>query len=470
MPWVSLSLIGLNLIVFLLMLGGESGSREHALSGLKAAEDYFTAHPYLSVPAQLRRRLGKDFERSLEQERAAWTGGLPDPERAAQQQDVFNGLCDEAVAALRAMPLERFGFVPADPRPTALLTSLFVHSGWIHLLGNMWFLFLVGPFLEDVYGRPLFLGLYLASGLIALAAHVASAPDSVVPLVGASGAIAGIMGGFLVRLANARIQFLVLPVPILWMMRFRVFLPAFVVLPLWFVEQVIYARSAGAGSGVAFWAHVGGFMFGFAAAVGIKLLRVEERWVNPTIESKTTLSADPDLERAADARRSGQLDEALGYLDAVQSRQPDNPDAWSERYEIALERGDAAETGRCLVRLSELHQRAGEGELLRQLLYDERWRDLDVPVRARMLAASQFEKHGDGQSALAEYDRIVMRFPSDSASLRALVRRGALLQRGGDLRGAREAYTRARAHAACTDPWPGTIDRALAEIDRLGGR
>jgi tetratricopeptide (TPR) repeat protein len=117
--------------------------------------------------------------------------------------------------------------------------------------------------------------------------------------------------------------------------------------------------------------------------------------------------------------------------------------------------------------LLDLYQRLGEAELARDLAYDARWTELaGLPARARLAVAAYFEKTGDGRQALAEYQRVVEETPQDPAALRALLRRGALLQRGGDLKGARDAYQRARSHAACTDSWPATVDRALASLER----
>src|SRR4029077_16637206 len=103
-------------------------------------------------------------------------------------------------------------YVPAAPRAETALTSMFMHADWLHLIGNMLFLFLSGPFIEDCFGRSIYAGLYVASHLAGLWAHAAHQPESTIPLVGASGAIAGIMGAFLIRLGTKRIRFLFVPI------------------------------------------------------------------------------------------------------------------------------------------------------------------------------------------------------------------------------------------------------------------
>ena len=147
----------------------------------------------------------------------------------------------------------------------ALFTSLFLHGGWLHLIGNMWFLWIFGNNVEDSMGHTRFVIFYLFTGLLATAAHVVSAPDSAIPTVGASGAISGIMGAYMVLYPKAKVDtfiFLLIFVKIIKV-------PAALFLGLWFVMQLGSSFApTGAGGGVAFWAHIGGFV---AGAVLIKL-------------------------------------------------------------------------------------------------------------------------------------------------------------------------------------------------------
>ncbi len=471
-PWVTGVVIALNFLVLIVTsLAGDG--REASRERLSEFLHYLGEHPYLSPPPEVTQRLGDEFESELEDLRRQWQdgGGVVDEEQAAQEQARLNDLARETLAALARQPTQRLGFRPGDPQWPAVLTSMFMHAGWLHLLGNMLFLFLTGPFVEDLFGRPVFTALYLLSGLAALGAHVAKDPTSLVTLVGASGAVAGVMGAFLVRLASARIQFLVMPIPVLWMLRFKVFLPAFVVLPLWLAEQVWYANTS-PDAPVAFWAHVGGFVFGASAALVIKLTDLEARWINPQIEKETTLAQDPSLERALEARVHGDLVTARRELRGALSRSPENPDAMQESYELALAESNPREVGRVMPRLLEQYQRMGEQELAHALAYDRRWNEVGpLPARAHLAAASFFERANDGREALAQYEKVVATTAAnDAAAVRALVRMGALLLRAGDARGARRAYEAARAHPACVESWPGVVDRALAEIAAVPGR
>jgi membrane associated rhomboid family serine protease len=145
----------------------------------------------------------------------------------------------------------------------SLFVSMFLHGGWLHLAGNMLFLWIFGNNVEDRLGRITFAALYVLGGLAAAALQVAFDPNSAVPNVGASGAIAAILGSYLVMFPRARIHTLVIFVFITFLD-----LPATVVLVGWFVLQLFsgvgeLGRELG-GGGVAFWAHVGGFVFGLA--------------------------------------------------------------------------------------------------------------------------------------------------------------------------------------------------------------
>jgi membrane associated rhomboid family serine protease len=146
----------------------------------------------------------------------------------------------------------------------ALLTSMFLHGSWMHLLGNMWFLWIFGNNVEDSMGHLRFLAFYLLTGLIAAGAHVISSPGSPVPTVGASGAISAIMGAYALLYPRARVTTLIVLVIFI---RF-VALPAWVMLGYWFLIQLLSAgaQSPG-GGGVAFWAHIGGFAAGVLLVV-----------------------------------------------------------------------------------------------------------------------------------------------------------------------------------------------------------
>ncbi|MES2144977.1 MAG: rhomboid family intramembrane serine protease [Pseudomonadota bacterium] len=151
-----------------------------------------------------------------------------------------------------------------------ILTSMFLHGGWMHLAGNMLFLWIFGDNLEDALGHVGFLLFYLASGIGAAAAQSVLDLQSGIPMVGASGAIAGVLGGYLLLFPKARVDVL-----FIFIIIFRIFpIPAWIVLGLWLGLQIFSGVSTPSDAGgVAYWAHVGGFVTGLVLTVPVWLRR-----------------------------------------------------------------------------------------------------------------------------------------------------------------------------------------------------
>jgi membrane associated rhomboid family serine protease len=197
---------------------------------------------------------------------------------------VVNVLVFLAEINMDAVALERFfqswGIVPlrftharlqSGGNYFTLLSSMFLHGGWMHIIGNMWSLWIFGDNVEDRMGRGGFLLFYLLSGLAAGAVHVVTNPASRVPTVGASGAIAGVMGAYLLLFPHASV---VTMVPIFFFLQV-VEIPAVFFLGFWFLSQLfsgtLSLAAAGAqAEGVAWWAHIGGFVVGFLWAVPLR--------------------------------------------------------------------------------------------------------------------------------------------------------------------------------------------------------
>ncbi len=150
----------------------------------------------------------------------------------------------------------------ASPNPGSLVTSMFMHGGWFHILGNMWFLWVFGDNIEDVMGPVRFVIFYILCGLAAAAAQIATDPSSTIPMVGASGAIGGVMGAYALLYPRTHVHTLIF----LGFYVTTVAIPAVFMLGYWFVLQLLGGLPALGSStgGVAFWAHIGGFVTGLA--------------------------------------------------------------------------------------------------------------------------------------------------------------------------------------------------------------
>jgi membrane associated rhomboid family serine protease len=160
--------------------------------------------------------------------------------------------------------IAQYGLIPENFHVANIFTSMFLHGGWLHVLGNMWFLWIFGDNIEDILGHGKFLVFYLMCGVAAAVLQVSVSPDSRIPMIGASGAIAGVMGAYMVKFPRARIR--TLAIIVFFITTFEV--PAWLMLIYWFGLQLVggfgsiaetqYSQSGG----TAFLAHVGGFIAG----------------------------------------------------------------------------------------------------------------------------------------------------------------------------------------------------------------
>jgi membrane associated rhomboid family serine protease len=175
--------------------------------------------------------------------------------------------------------LQVYGVVPAAFVPSTLLTSMFLHGSWSHVIGNMWYLWIFGDNVEDTLGHGRFVAFYLLCGIVAAFGQIVLAPASRLPMIGASGAIAGVMGAYFVLYPRSRVLTLI-PLIIFWEI---VELPAILLLGFWFLMQLFSAgaiavTASTGGGGVAFMAHVAGFVAGLIAVFALRRPRRRSGW------------------------------------------------------------------------------------------------------------------------------------------------------------------------------------------------
>jgi rhomboid family protein len=190
-----------------------------------------------------------------------------------QGASLLQGVACQGQAGVRGTPT---GFIPTWE---TIFTSMFMHASILHIGGNMLFLWIFGNNVEDSMGPVKFLGFYILGGLAALALQVAIGPNSTAPTLGASGAIAAVLGGYILLYPRARVLTLVLLIFFFTVIE----LPAWVMLGVWFAQQALFGAAnltnpTGGGGGVAYFAHVGGFAFGLLA---IRLLARRRKSVPP---------------------------------------------------------------------------------------------------------------------------------------------------------------------------------------------
>ncbi|MBL8923873.1 MAG: rhomboid family intramembrane serine protease [Myxococcaceae bacterium] len=293
---------------------------------------YWGEHPWLELDRDfVRRTLGKPAAEKLDQLRREHEAEL---KRAAPPSDVLESQqaqLDRLVAGAmaRETPLRRFSLVPerrfAQP---GWLTAMFLHFGWLHLLGNLFFLWLAAPLLEDAWGRGIFAGVFLASGLTASLAHYAIDPSSTIPMAGASGAIAGLMGAFAVRFPTRRIAVAYFFWIFVAVRRGIWHWPAWFAATLWFADQAWdYLR--GETGGVAVGAHLGGFAFGAVVSLVMKVAGLDRAFVT-TDEGETDLRqrhVSKDVEAARALLEQRDFEKARTLLEAAVTAHPTDSDA-----------------------------------------------------------------------------------------------------------------------------------------------
>ena len=168
-----------------------------------------------------------------------------------------------------------YGFIPAEMNPLTLVSSMFMHGGFFHLMGNMWFLYIFGDNVESLLGHVKFTLFYLACGIGAALVQYIADPISLIPMVGASGAIAGVLGAYMIRFPKARVHVFVF----IFVFFTTIQVPAQVVLGIWFIMQLsggLDSLGMDTTGGVAWFAHVGGFIVGVLSLKYFQKFRLEK--------------------------------------------------------------------------------------------------------------------------------------------------------------------------------------------------
>src|SRR5260370_11342451 len=279
-------------------------------------------------------------------------------EDTSKLQDEMDALNGQFLSLSKASIVEQYAFVPAQPTAISYLTANFLHGGWLPLIGNMWFLWLAGFVLEDVWGRWLYTVFYLIAGAAGLQFHAWSNAGSLIPTLGASGAVAALMGAFLVRFPKMKIEmawfFLMRP----FLFRFKA--AAYCLLPFWLLMEVFYGTLSGS-SGVAHWAHVGGFLFGALAAIGLHYSGLEHK-ANQAIEESVSWTPGAEIDQANRLMDHGQLDEAATLLNEHLALKPDSLDGWNLVKQIHWRRQEATAFQQATLKTCALHLKARNSE------------------------------------------------------------------------------------------------------------
>ncbi len=360
-PWVTLAIIVVNLVVFLTVGLSAHRASQTAYEKLEEAFEYWLEHPYLDIPPEfMDQAIGdQDPEQVAEVIKAVNDlAGTGSPGARFRQQRELNILVEDYLATRLTDPYRTWGLIPNDPRPVAFVTSMFLHAGWLHLLGNMLWLWVTAPFLELAYGRVVFPAFYLLAGVIAALVHIGAQPGADVPLIGASGAIAGLMGAFVVRFSHIKIRFFYWVFVVVGTFR----APSWIMLVIWFGIQLVMVGLLGAESHVAYWAHIGGFGFGAAVAYGLRFVDFEERFRRGIVVEPERQPEIPEIESGMQAITAGNGPAAREIFERVLEDTPDQRAALLGLWKANLMIGRPDDAVPCMSRLITDELRTGERE------------------------------------------------------------------------------------------------------------
>ena len=433
-PWVTIAIIALNALIF---LGTHSPmERETQQIGLvelhicllstrfpdtqmtpnveRMLDDYKHEHPdackqvFPSIPGQPVDPWGAQFQAK------SWTQDDADSEMARLSSE-FQQARDGSIAW-------NYAFHPFHRTLKSYITANFLHAGWLDIIFNMWFLWLAGTVLEDAWGRIVYPVFYLTCGALVLVIHATIFPESLAPVLGASGAIAGLMGAFLACFPKTRVRL----VWIAFVKPIMFYVPAYVMIPLWLVMQVLWGAlfaAAQVDGGIAYWADIGGFAFGALGALTLKYTGIEQS-LDRAIEAKVSWTADPLIVRAEESLTRNNPVEAIAALRQLVAEKPDSIEGWEML--LAAQRRAKNDKGGgqkdTLEALCRLHAAAGEME--------SAWNDYAQFTALGGVKLSRglwlelcryLEGKGDWEGAAAEYERLAENNPKEHAAASALV-------------------------------------------------
>jgi len=427
-PYVTIGIIALNVLIFVFTHGQMEQEQRRAgqvqLHILELSARYPEAVQPPDVAAMVeaaKREYPGAYSQLMAPDRRAldgWDAKLlesdwSDVEASAQMAE----LATELDQVHRDSITWNYAFHPYHPSNVSYLTANFLHAGWLHLIFNMWFLWLAGVVLEDAWGRIVYPIFYLICGALAMVVHGGVFRGSFVPVVGASGAIAGLMGGFLARFPKTKIK-------LAWLILFRFYkfyVPAYIILPLWLMIQVFWGIWTGAAGGVAYWAHVGGFAFGMLGAVALRFSGLEHT-LDQAIDAKVSWTADAPIVRATELLSENQAGAAISELQQHVKDKPDSIDAHELLLRAQEKTSDTAGQKETLADLCRLYVSAGDAETAWN--YYQQFTNLGgdrLPRGVWLELCRYLESQQNWDRAVTEYEHFAEVNSRERASVPALV-------------------------------------------------
>ncbi len=478
-PVITIGLIVLNTLIFL-MTHGKMEEQAQQEGTVKVHVLMLAAlHPELKMPDHVQHfvertqnsqpKLWKYLQNPNRRIEDTWDAGIRMRDDSSDFQSEMDILTGQFEQMEQTSILDQYAFLPGQPKPISYLTANFLHGGWLHLIGNMWFLWLAGFILEDTWGRLIYPAFYLLAGAFAMVVHAWSNPGSMVATLGASGAVAGLMGAFLARFPNMKIEMAWIW-SLFFLFRMRVYkfkAAAYWLLPLWLLMEVFYGSLFGASSGVAHWAHVGGFLFGAVVGYGIRASGLEHI-AEKGIQEKISWVSHPLLAEANEQMEKGQLDLALANLKKLLAENPDSIDAYRMLQQVYWQKSDHTARRAALGKLCGLLLKAKDTFEALQTYEDFKNAGAEhLPASVWLDLCRQLEDTQELSRAVEEYQALAAAYPAEKQSLLAQIAAGRLyLKRLNDPQRALKFYQAAGASPIAHLDWDANIKNGVEESQK----
>ena len=411
--WVTYAILALYFAVFATLAVKHAGAERRFVENAHAIDLLIRKDPYVVLPKQLEVIIGREKFQKLQSEMPERPLRGVDPKRLDEAQKRLDDIAVQIVDDYRNIGQLQDAYVPAQSSMFKVFLSMWVQFSFLALIVDCLVLFSTGPYIEDVFGRPAYVLLYVAGAFSSAVVFGSYVNDPNLGLFGAAGAISAVVGAFLVRFYNSKLDMMFLV--------YRFTAPAWLVIVAWAGVQIFYASQSSANA----IANLGGFAFGVFFAAGLKLAKYEETVVAPHVSNQTTWAMNEHLMRALESDDAATRRSELTAFFAAKT-------ARAEEVETAM-------------------------ELVRESL-----RDSDAQFCSQ--AASFAERNRAFDLALAAYDRACALDPAGANAVRNLMRIGSLKKQAGDVIGARTALMRAKTHAACPADVKATIEARLSQL------
>jgi membrane associated rhomboid family serine protease len=365
-PWVCIVVALISIAVHVQTHVIDTEQKQAEQAKLEELLTFLYERPHLDLPENLG-SVYPGLDSALEEVRAAAGAADTSGYQRERLQSQLQRMADDLLALRASSPVLQWALVPERGYvQKGLIGYIFIHADWLHLLGNLFFLYLVGPFLEDKWGRLFFAGFFLAGGAMAGAAQAGLDTGSVVPIVGASGAVAACMGAFALRFTTRGVRIFYW---FLFIFAGTFTVPAWLWTGFWLAREIAYFKLFGNGAQIAFMAHIGGFIFGAFVALMLKLAHFERLFLKPGLEAAQGVwRQNPHVEKGLAALRTGETESARLAFRRALHEDPNNHEAAIGLARLAAASGDAEGATRAIARVLDAATTQKQDAIVRNVL------------------------------------------------------------------------------------------------------